>query len=226
MPDYPTSVKSFTTKVADQTIDAAHINDLQDEVNAVESGLLNGISHDLTPSTNSTRSLGSSGLRWKEGHFSSLYVNGDAVTAVGSVDYARVSDTETVELAANTKTVLNFTTQEAVSNSSLHSTGTNPSRLTAQSSGMFMVGCGVQLHTALTTNVRVVEMLLNSTTIIARSRTLGGVASSAWGVTMSVLRNLDAADFVEVRVEALGSTARVVGETESSVVKAFWIGKL
>lgn len=39
---YPGSVKVFTTKNTADTIQAAHINDLQDEVNAIEAGLING----------------------------------------------------------------------------------------------------------------------------------------------------------------------------------------
>ena len=39
---YPTSVKSFTTKASDDTIQAAHVNDLQDEVTAIETALLSG----------------------------------------------------------------------------------------------------------------------------------------------------------------------------------------
>lgn len=44
MASYPASVKTFTTKSdgAGNKIFASHINDLQDEVNAIESGLLNG----------------------------------------------------------------------------------------------------------------------------------------------------------------------------------------
>lgn len=44
MASYPTSVKSYTTKSdgAGNKIFAAHINDLQDEVTAIEDGLLNG----------------------------------------------------------------------------------------------------------------------------------------------------------------------------------------
>lgn len=39
---YPGSVKVFSARSNGQTIDAAHVNDLQDEVSAIESGLLNG----------------------------------------------------------------------------------------------------------------------------------------------------------------------------------------
>lgn len=62
---YPTSVKTFTTKTSGQSIEAVDVNDLQTEINAVEEGLLNGLSHDLTPSTNSTRALGTSAKRWR-----------------------------------------------------------------------------------------------------------------------------------------------------------------
>jgi hypothetical protein len=37
---YPTSIKSFTTKGADQAIQPGHVNDLQDEVTAIETDLL------------------------------------------------------------------------------------------------------------------------------------------------------------------------------------------
>lgn len=40
---YPNSAKSFTTKTNGQTIDPAHINDLQDEVTAVEQDLIAGL---------------------------------------------------------------------------------------------------------------------------------------------------------------------------------------
>lgn len=39
---YPGAVKTFATKNNGDTLQAAHINDLQDEVNAIESGLLTG----------------------------------------------------------------------------------------------------------------------------------------------------------------------------------------
>jgi len=42
MASFPTSVKSFTTRNAGDTIQGAHVNDLQDEVNAIESTFVNG----------------------------------------------------------------------------------------------------------------------------------------------------------------------------------------
>lgn len=40
---YPTSAKSFTTKNSGDSIQAAHVNDLQDEVTAVETDLIAGL---------------------------------------------------------------------------------------------------------------------------------------------------------------------------------------
>lgn len=40
---YPGSAKSFTTKTNGQTIDPSHVNDLQDEVNAIEVDLIAGL---------------------------------------------------------------------------------------------------------------------------------------------------------------------------------------
>lgn len=67
MADYPSSVKTFTTKVTGDTVEAAHVNDLQGEVTAVENALLNGIAHIVKPSSTDSYNLGtSSSLRWLE----------------------------------------------------------------------------------------------------------------------------------------------------------------
>lgn len=51
MASYPASIKSFSTKNNGDTIQNTHVNDIQDEVAAVETGLLNGLSHALVAST-------------------------------------------------------------------------------------------------------------------------------------------------------------------------------
>ena len=43
MASYPTAIKSFTTKATGGTIQAAHVNDLQDEVTAIETDLIAGL---------------------------------------------------------------------------------------------------------------------------------------------------------------------------------------
>lgn len=42
MASFPTAAKTFTTRSAGQTIAASHVNDLQDEVTAIEEGIVNG----------------------------------------------------------------------------------------------------------------------------------------------------------------------------------------
>lgn len=65
---YPGTTKSFTTKTdgPTQTIFAAHINDLQDEVVAIENGLLNGVAHIFKPLSDNTYDLGTSSLAWRD----------------------------------------------------------------------------------------------------------------------------------------------------------------
>lgn len=86
MASYPGAVKTFTTKNAGDTIQPSHINDLQDEVNAIEAGLLNGTAN--LNSSNSTVAnlsvLGGSTL-------ASLRVNGNSTLGstitIGGVPY-------------------------------------------------------------------------------------------------------------------------------------------
>lgn len=42
MAQFPTAVKSFTTRNVGDVIQPGHVNDLQDEVNAIEAGIVNG----------------------------------------------------------------------------------------------------------------------------------------------------------------------------------------
>lgn len=77
---YPSSVKTFTTKVdgAGNIISASHVNDIQDEVNAIEGGLLNGVAHDIKPSTDASRDLGTATFRFRELFLSSIARVGSA----------------------------------------------------------------------------------------------------------------------------------------------------
>ena len=48
MASYPTSAKTFASRSAGQTIGSAHMNDVQDEINALETALLGTLQHDVT----------------------------------------------------------------------------------------------------------------------------------------------------------------------------------
>lgn len=67
---YPNSVKTFATRSAGQTIDPSHVNDLQDEVSAIEDGLLNGTAPvtssnlTVTGALNSTVTIGAQRYRF------------------------------------------------------------------------------------------------------------------------------------------------------------------
>src|SRR5690348_8218660 len=61
---FPTSAKSFTSRVAGDTIQPAHVNDLQDEVTAIETTILSGnYSAAGTPTFNGTPAV-NAGLKF------------------------------------------------------------------------------------------------------------------------------------------------------------------
>jgi hypothetical protein len=79
---YPAGTKSFSTKVdgPGNTVFAAHINDAQDEIVALENGLRTGIAHDLLPDANNTRALGSVGKTWSGIFTNALSVGGATIS--------------------------------------------------------------------------------------------------------------------------------------------------
>jgi hypothetical protein len=125
MAQFPTSAKTFTSKSNGQVIDAAHVQDLQDEVAAIEDGYLNGTAR-LNAGASTLASLVVTG---------NLTVNGTASIASPS---ARVFNSSNTQITAATLTAINWTSQKWIT-SGMHSTGTNPSRLIPTSSGVYNI---------------------------------------------------------------------------------------
>ena len=154
MPSFPGSVKSFTTKNSGDVIQAAHVNDLQDEVNAIEAGYINA-----TAPLNSSRST-----------VATLSVLGASTFAARPTmpppDAVRVTfgSTQTISSAAST---LAWRSQDYITNSSMHSTGTNPERLTPQSTGLYMINAGV-LTSSNSTGYRQLAIFDSSAGVIGR----------------------------------------------------------
>ena len=82
---YPSAIKTFATRSNGQTIDASHVNDLQDEVAALETALLNGLAHHLK-FTDATYDIGASGAtRPRDLYLSRDLIVGDQVAVGGGV---------------------------------------------------------------------------------------------------------------------------------------------
>lgn len=71
MASYPSATKTYTTKAAGDTIQPAHINDVQEEIVALENGLLSGVAHTVLPVATNLYDLGSLAVRWRSGYFAS-----------------------------------------------------------------------------------------------------------------------------------------------------------
>ena len=177
MPSYPDSVKSFTAKTAGQNIDPAHVNDIQDEVNAVEAGLLDGTAR-LNSSRSTLANLSVTGgstlagtLQSSNSTLASLSVTGGSTLAGtlqssnSTVNALSVSSNSTfafrptmpppdivqaylestVALGSSANSTVSWTAQAFAINSSMHSTATNPTRLTPQSTGVYRLVAQVGL---------------------------------------------------------------------------------
>jgi hypothetical protein len=133
---YPTGVFSPSARTNGQTIDAAHVNDVQTEIAAVETALLGTITHSVNVSGNSTLaklSAGASTLATLQCAGSTFSVR----PVEPPPDAARVYLDSTVTIGSSGASTLAFTGQDFLTNSSIHSTGTNPSRLIPQSTGLY-----------------------------------------------------------------------------------------
>lgn len=205
MASYPTAVKSFTTKANGNTIQPAHINDLQDEVNAIEAGLLNGTAN-LNSSNSTVANLTVTGGSTFAGTLQvsgnstfggTLQVNGNStfagnVTITGTLTanmsrpFVRLTHSAKQDVANATWTGLSFDT-ETVDGSNLHSTAVNSSRINLTSSGSWLIGGCVSFN-ANSSGQRFVRILLNDTTTILTMSQLavsGGLVTALAPITQA-----------------------------------------
>jgi hypothetical protein len=194
MANYPTGVSAFTTKNAGDVIQPSHINGLQDEISAIEDGLLNG----TAPLTSSHAT------------FPSVQVNGNS-TFVGSIlcssqvtvpnqpAFNLFSTVAYSGIAASTVSV-SFE-QEALDQGGFHSTGANPDRVTVPtgSSGLYWLhGAVFFLNYGHSGALAVTK---NGTRIVGNQIFASSIAGQTCRVDL--LARLDAADVL--RLEIIGS---------------------
>lgn len=252
MATYPGAVKTFTSKSNGDTIQATHVTDLQDEVTAIEDGLLNGTapinsSRITAPSAqfgNSTISSLTVGTLTLTGGVAlgnstianlsvsshstfggSVQIGGDSTIAgalfVGTPPpCARVYNAAAIAVGTGSATGLSFNTQRYAAPTTMHSTTTNSSRLTAPSSGVYLATGHVQwaAGTGSTTGVKAVWIVENDNTIIARqSQFLDKSAAATIEQSVSAVWTLQANEYVTLRVQQdTGSTGSLTATASYS----------
>lgn len=232
MASYPTSVKSFAARSNGQTIDAAHVGDLQDEVNAIEDGLLNATAR-LNSSHSTVVALSVSGGSTFAGPvmFSSGSTFGGPVVFSSGVTFGANG---TISLPRNPVCrVTNSTLQqipvsylgltwdtETVDSTAMHSTASNSSRIFLTSSGIWHIGAQAEWtgNAAASHHLRIV---LNDADGIAE-QTMDGVNLDPHSQNLSVLHYAsDTTAWVSVQARSKDSTGRV-NATSTSGGSFFW----
>lgn len=185
MASFPTSVFAPASRSNGQTIDAAHVNDVQDEIVAIEGGFRNGTAP-LNSSGSTVATLSVTG----GSTMSSLTVSGPIVAQTLSVtigstfaarpimpppDAVKVYLSVAQEFGSSNISTLVWTAQEFITNSSLHSLGTNPERLIPQSTGLYQFS-GQIVFSVNTTGTR--EAVLRDSSGTAIVQAVGGSSAS------------------------------------------------
>lgn len=221
MANFPTSVTTFANRSAGQAIASAHINSVQDEINAIEDGYLNGTAR-LNSSNSTVTNLSVAGGSTFVGSavFSSLV---RATAQPRSLVYSSVAQA----LPDGVYTDIAFESEE-YNVGGLHSTAANPSRLTipSGSSGLYIVGARIHMSTGSGPAQIACRLVKNSTTEIATQDVIKGSTVGSYTIGPMAPVVLDAGDYVEVSINSVGSTGSLVAGATRRGWHEFWAVKL
>jgi hypothetical protein len=183
MASFPAAVKTFATRSPGQTIGSAHMNDVQDEINAIEDGYLNGTARlnagnstlanlSVTGGTTLAATLSVGGASTFVGNVTmngSLTVTG-TFTANTAIPNVRVSNSAAQGFSSGILSYqgLSWDTETYDANG-MHSTAANSSRLVcAQSSGTYHIGGFANFPTnAGSQGQMILRLMVNDATVIA-----------------------------------------------------------
>jgi len=190
MASYPGAVKTFTSRSAGDVIQPSHVNDLQDEVNAIEAGLLQG-----TAPLNSSNST-----------VANLTVSG---TTYWKTDYVYLSQASTQTISTgNVPVGLNFQ-NEILNSGGMHSTSANSSRVTFASTGVYLIQGVVNIPSA-SSGFLVAYLVLNDVTAISPlSVIMAEPITGGYGGTVSPMalwRITSTSDYVTMQVSYNGAS--------------------
>jgi hypothetical protein len=100
-------------------------------------------------------------------------------------------------ISDSTETIVDFTS-ERYDTDSMHDNGTNPSRLTCVTAGVYRVTANAEWAVNIT-GIRRIEFLVNGTTVIASDQ-VGGLSGQAVRQTLVTDWKFAAGDYVQLRV--------------------------
>lgn len=212
MATFPGGVKSFTGKNPGDSILDTHIDDLQDEVTAIEDGYLNG----------------SARLNASNSTLATLSVTGASTFDVRPVTppphAAKVFLDSTVTIGSSVASTVAWLAQEFLTNSSMHSTTTNPARLTPQSTGLYQFTAQLGFSINSTTG-RQVDIFDSSAALIA-SGVHGSYADGATFLSVTGYKRYDVLGGYAVVRAAVGAGVSTLSLSSGSGGSWFAMVKL
>lgn len=214
--NYPGADPSFATKNAGDTVQAAHVNALQDEVVAIGAALRGTLTHKVT--TSQTLEVTGASTFTGQVTFSTF--------ASAIVQAVRVTHSTSQNVAHNTFTGLSWDT-ETVDNAGMHSTSANSSRITfADSTGIYAIGA-TTIWPANSSGAVAMRILRNDATPLTgltKPTYNGGIADA---LTVAALISVSStADYVTVQVLQDSGSTRSVDSTNAYGETHFWAYKV
>lgn len=224
---YPTSAKSFSAKSAGMVIQAADVGDLQDEVTAIESGLLQG-----TAPLNSSRStLATLSVTGGSTLAGTLQVTGNSsfagnLTVGGTFTFGgpvtvdtqprcRIFHSSTQTSSNAEEDVLTFNSED-YDVGGLHSTSVSPTRITVASTGVWLFGA--VCHFAALTGAAYLRFRKNGATAMGSAAGFTGAGSIEQRLHHTTIEQMSTVgDYVEVLVSHTDGFAAQTGNASSRV---------
>jgi hypothetical protein len=228
---YPSSTKTFSTKAGGGTVEAAHVNDLQDEVASVETGLLSGLAHVLKPLNDAAYDLGTTLLKWKDAFLSgNLSVGGTSSLAgvISSSGQPRCSayHNTTQSLTNLAWTWVEFNSED-FDTGGMHDTAVNNDRVTipAGGAGLYLI-VGKVWFAANATGVRALNVVLNGNNSVMQLGFAPAPGSDSTSCPIALLWPLSAGDYISVQAYQASGGALNIGSATRSMSNQLQVVKL
>src|SRR5574343_672390 len=226
---YPTSAKTFTTKNAGDTIQPGHLNDLQDEVAAIEAGLLNGTAP-LNSSNSTIANLVVTGALQVSGNSTiagTLTVNkivSTSITGAGVTTYVKAYATATQQSPDTSFLTATLNTEIA---DLLGEWDSTTYTFTPQSSGYYLITGRITIGASSGGGGIRAGLFVNSSAAMQHDYNIGGGAGVSQTYPLNACVNLSSgtAGAVTVRWCSAGSSGVIMSTgvqyTSIEIIKLF-----